>query len=276
MPELSWSVVHVDFYGSLPTSEYLLVVVDRYSRFPEVEIVYSTRASTVIPILDKIFSVHGIPDVIISYNGPHVNGDEYARYMKTLGIQTKFSTPYWPQGNATVERFMQPLGKALKTAKLEGRPWKQELYCFLLQYRTTPHCTTGVPPAQLLFNRIVRGKIPVIPRRKIINRHQEARENKEKRKKHNKRYADHRRNKQKSEIRVGDYVLARQEKKNKLTTNLNPEQSYFEERCRSNSSTKGWSQRGKRTTQMMNIRMKEFQQKSNPDLITILIRMTLV
>ena len=41
---------------------------------------------------------------------------------------------------------MQPLGKALKTATLEGRPWKQELNRFLLQYRTTPHCTTGVPP----------------------------------------------------------------------------------------------------------------------------------
>ncbi len=116
MPELPWRTVHVDFYGPLPTSEYLLVVVDRYSRFPEVEIVHSTRASTVIPKLDKIFSVHGIPDMIISDNGPPFNG---------------VSTPYWRQGNATVERFMQPLGKALKTAKVEGRPWRQELNRFL-------------------------------------------------------------------------------------------------------------------------------------------------
>ena len=98
-----------------------------------------------IPKLDKMFSVHGIPDTIISDNGPPFNGDDYARYLKTLGIQAKFSTPYRPQGNATVERLMQPLGKALKTATLEGRPWKQELNRFLLQYRTTPHCTTGVP-----------------------------------------------------------------------------------------------------------------------------------
>ena len=55
---------------------------------------------------------------------------------------------------------MQPLGKALKTATLEGRPWKQELNRFLLQYRTTPHCTTGVPPSELLFNIVVKGKIP--------------------------------------------------------------------------------------------------------------------
>ena len=117
----------------------------RYSRIPEVEIVHSTRASTVIPKLDKMFSVHGIPDTIISDNGPHFNGTEYVLYVKALGIHAKFWTPYWPQGNATVERFMRPFGKALKTATLKGRPWKQELNRVLLQYRTTPHCTTGVP-----------------------------------------------------------------------------------------------------------------------------------
>ena len=221
MPELPWRTIHVDFYGPLPTSEYLLVAVDRYSRFPEVEIVHSTRASTVIPKLDKMFSVHGIPDTIISDNGPPFNGDDYARYLKTLGIQAKFSTPYWPQSNATVERFMQPLGKALKTATLEGRPWKQELNRFLLQYRTTPHCTTGVPPSELLFNRVVKGKIPVINKKKVVNRHSEARDNETKRKERNREYADQRRNTRKSEIKIGDYVFVKQEKKNKLSVNFN-------------------------------------------------------
>ena len=96
MPELPWRTVHIDFYGPLPSSD-------------EVEIVHSTRASTVLPKLDKMFSVHGIPDTIISDNGPPFNGDEYARYLKALGIQAKFLTPYWPQFNATVERFMRPL-----------------------------------------------------------------------------------------------------------------------------------------------------------------------
>ncbi len=137
MPELPWRTVHVDFYGPLPTSEYLLVVVDRYSRFPEVEIVHSTRASTVIPKLDKIFSVHGIPDIIISDNyGPPFNGDEYVQYLKALGIQAKFSTLYWPQGNATVERFMQPLGKALKTAKVEA------LHIVPPEYHHQNYCST--------------------------------------------------------------------------------------------------------------------------------------
>ena len=64
-----WTALHVVFYGPLPTKEYLLVVVDRYSRFPEVEAVHEcinrdTKAR-------QIFAVHGIPDVIISYEVPN-------------------------------------------------------------------------------------------------------------------------------------------------------------------------------------------------------------
>ena len=46
MPELPWRTVYIDFYCPLPSSEYLLVAVDRYSRFSEVEIIHSTRNLT--------------------------------------------------------------------------------------------------------------------------------------------------------------------------------------------------------------------------------------
>jgi hypothetical protein len=43
---------------------------------------------------------------------------------------------------------------------MEGKDWKEELHGFLLAYRTTPQCTTGVAPSQLLFNREVRTNMP--------------------------------------------------------------------------------------------------------------------
>ena len=207
MPEGQWEVAHTDFYGPLPTGEYLLVVIDRYSRFPEVEIVRSTKASTVIPKLDKIFATHGLPTVIKSDNGPPYNSQEYRRYLEALGIRPEFSTPYWPQGNAETERFMQPLGKALKTAQIQGRPWQQELNRFLLQYRTAPHSTTGVPPSELLFNRTVKGKLPILNKRNVVNKHKQARENDALKQQYNKQYADNRRNAKHRDIKVGDSVL---------------------------------------------------------------------
>jgi transposase InsO family protein len=218
MPKGPWERVHLDFYGPLPTGEYLLVVIDRYSRYPEVEIVRATKASTVIPKLDKIFATHGIPRIVKSDNGPPFNGEEYRRYLETLGIKPEFSTPYWPQGNAEAERFMQPLGKALKTAHLQGRPWQQELSRFLLQYRTAPHTSTGVAPSELLYNRTVKGKLPVLKKRNVVNKHKQARANESKKQQYNKEYADHRRNVKTSDIRIGDCVLVRQERQNKLTS----------------------------------------------------------
>ena len=69
----NWKIVHLDFYGPLPSGEYLLVVIDRYSRFQEMEIARSTKAASVIPNLDKIFATHGVPSEVKSDNGPPFN-----------------------------------------------------------------------------------------------------------------------------------------------------------------------------------------------------------
>ena len=221
MPNRPWDKVKIDFYGPLPTGQYILVVIDCYSRFPEIEILATTSAQKVIPKLDSIFARHGIPSHLTSDNGPPFQSHEFGRYMTAMGITHTTSTPLWPQGNAEVEAFMKPLGKAIKTAHLERRPWQQELSRFLLAYRSTPHSTTKVPPAQLLYNREMRGKLPSLPRNhKIINRHREAKENQIKAKDKGKEYADQRRATKSSNIKVGDTVLVKQKKKNKLSTNF--------------------------------------------------------
>ena len=56
LPSDPWMEVAVDLAGPFPSGEYLLVVIDEYSRFPEVGVISSTSAKTVIPHLDMIFS----------------------------------------------------------------------------------------------------------------------------------------------------------------------------------------------------------------------------
>ena len=56
MPAEPWEKLHLDFKGPLPDGKYLLVVIDRYSRYPEVEIVTSTNSNTVIRKLNKMFA----------------------------------------------------------------------------------------------------------------------------------------------------------------------------------------------------------------------------
>ena len=148
-----WQSLAIDFYGPIPRGQYLLVVIDTYSKFPEVGIVKPTSAKACIPKLDRIFATHGIPRKIRTDNGPPFNGDEFKRYMEELGIEWRNSTPLWPQANRNAESIMKPIGKVIKTATLEGKNWRQELQRFLLNYRSTPHAITKVPPCELLFNR---------------------------------------------------------------------------------------------------------------------------
>jgi hypothetical protein len=82
--------------------------------------------------------------------------------------------------------------------------------------------TTNVPPAELLFNWTVRGKLPVL-KKHVVRRHSEASKMDEKRQSYNKQYADNKRHAKKSSIEVGDCILIRQEKRNKLTSNFNSE-----------------------------------------------------
>ena len=92
LPE-PWHTVHVDFCGPFPTGEYLFVVIDAYSCFPEVEIVHSTSAKATIPKLDRIFSTHGIPRVVQSDNGPPFTSKELKVYMLENGINHQKITP---------------------------------------------------------------------------------------------------------------------------------------------------------------------------------------
>ena len=76
-------------------------------------------------------------------------------------------------------------------------------------------CTTL--QSELLFNRSVRGTLPVLYKNLIVK----AREKERKRQEYNKSYINNRRGDKKSNISVGDYVLVRQPKQNKLTPYFN-------------------------------------------------------
>jgi len=224
-PDRPWTELSIDYYGPVPNmQDYLLVVVDNYTKYPEVAVVKSTDARVCIPQLDKTFVTHGVPDKIKTDNGPPFNGHAYAHYMTLLGIKWDTSTPLWPQGNGQAESFMKPLGKFIQTATVENKPWKQALQRFLLTYCTTPHSSTKVPPCELLFNRKVKGLLPELPSKKIVNKHKYAQDNINACKLSNKRYQDRRRNTKESDIQVGDIVICKQQKHNKVSPNFSPEQ----------------------------------------------------
>lgn len=215
LPDRPWQFLSADFCGPYPSGDYCLVVIDEYSRFPVVELVKSTSNHSVIPVLDKIFATHGMPDRLKTDNGPPFQSYQFRRFMEYCGIKHRRITPLWPRSNAQSENFMKPLNKAIKSATVEGKSWKQELYKFLRNYRATPHTTTGKPPAEVLFGSNIKILLPEVKVQMddIVIRERDAEQ-----KAKQKMYADQKNcNKPTTQLHVGDMVLMRQERHNKLT-----------------------------------------------------------
>ena len=78
LPNGPWEQVSIDFCEV--AGHYVLVAIDDYSRFPEIEVVHSTSAKAVIPKLDCIFAAYGVYQVVKSNNGPPFNGGEFAQF----------------------------------------------------------------------------------------------------------------------------------------------------------------------------------------------------
>ena len=161
LPDGPWQQLSVDFY-TLPNGEEALVVIDDFSRFPEVIPVKSTATATVIKALEDIFSRHGYPLTIRSDNGPSFNGRMLSEYFSHRGIHNRKITPLWPCANGEAERFMRTLNKFMCTTKAANLNWRDAISSFLLNYRATPHTTTGFSPSQLLYNREIKGKLPML------------------------------------------------------------------------------------------------------------------
>ena len=96
-------------------------------------------------------SRYGIPDELISDNGPQFACEEFAQFMKDYDIKHTTSSPYHPQAKGQAERTVQTVKRFLVKAK--------DPYKALLDYRNSP-LDTGFSPAQLFLGRQLKTTLP--------------------------------------------------------------------------------------------------------------------
>lgn len=164
LPDGPWQDLAIDF-KDLPDGSYLCVVVDYFSRYIEVTVMKTITAKATCDFLDEIFARHGFPYSLTSDQGPQFTSQEFAEYCAENGICHYTTFAYWPQANGEVERQNRSLQKTIQITQLQKGNWRKELLNYLLMYRSTPHTVTGKSPAELLFSRKVRDKLPTLKER---------------------------------------------------------------------------------------------------------------
>ena len=127
-PDYPWQRVGADLF-QLNRINYL-VVVDYFSRYFEVVKLTSTASCAVIEAVKNIFSRYGIPETLISDNGPLFSATEMKDFSHSFRFQHVTSSPYYPQSNGQAERTVQTAKRLLFAG--------DDLAISLMNYRTTP------------------------------------------------------------------------------------------------------------------------------------------
>ena len=157
LPERPWQQVGSDLFEW--EGKHYLLVVDYYSRFPEIRLLKHQGATAVIAECRQIFSIHGIPERFISDNGPQYCNTEFKQFAKQYGFAHATSSPRYPQGNGLAERTVQTVKGLMNKARCSG----EDFQLALLAYRASPHESTGASPGQLLMGRKIRTRLPMLP-----------------------------------------------------------------------------------------------------------------
>ena len=140
LPEYPWQVIGTDLF-EFKRVHYILVV-DYFSRYPEIIKLRITTSAAIIVALKTILSRHGIPETIRSDSGPQYSSKDLVR---TNAMQHVTSSPLYPQSNGQIERAIQTVKRLLRNGA--------DLCMALLCYRAKPLPWCDFSPTELLMGR---------------------------------------------------------------------------------------------------------------------------
>ncbi|XP_059417312.1 uncharacterized protein LOC132152576 [Carassius carassius] len=159
VPERRFDHVNVDLVGPLPPSRgytYLLTMVDRTTRWPEVVPLSSTTSAEVArAFITAWVARFGTPSDLSSDRGPQFTSELWSAVAEVLGVKVHRTTAYNPQSNGLCERFHRDMKAALR-ASLTGSDWADRLPWVMLGLRSAPKEDLQVSSAELVYGQPLR------------------------------------------------------------------------------------------------------------------------
>ena len=169
-----WKRIHIDFAGPF-MNKMFLIAIDSHSKWLEVKLMNTITASDTIVELKEIFATHGLPDKIVSDNGPSFTAHEFKLFCTANGIEHITTSPYHPAGNGLAEKAVGIFKSAM--IKMGSKfSLRERINRFLARYRTTPHITTGVAPCEWLCGRKLKTHLDLLHPtvQQSVSQHQQA------------------------------------------------------------------------------------------------------
>lgn len=100
---------------------------------------------------------HGIPDTLVSDNGPPFNGQEFAEFSRAYEFNHVTSSPNCAQSNGKAENAVKVIKRLINKSVAD----QKDPYLALLDLRNTPSQDIGYSAVQRIFGRRTKTLLPV-------------------------------------------------------------------------------------------------------------------
>ena len=134
-----------------------MLIANLYSKIPIIRKLTNMSSSTIINHIKGIFDEHGIPERLISDNGPQYSSEEFRVFCARYGFDHVTSSPLYPRSNGLIERTVQTVKKLFTEAK-EGAVatliWRSCLRTTPIVYHASTDDFTNLYTSQLLLCQV--------------------------------------------------------------------------------------------------------------------------
>ncbi|KAK6762301.1 hypothetical protein RB195_023133 [Necator americanus] len=150
---------------------YYLLIIEAYSKWPEIVQMPSISSTATIQTMKCIFANFGNPETLVTDNGTQFTSSQFTSLCRSRGILHIRTPLSHPQSNGQAERFVDTFKRGF--AKLnEEEPTVGALQTFLMLYRSTPCSSTPDQrsPAEAFLGRRLRTELDLmLPSRDVTN-----------------------------------------------------------------------------------------------------------
>lgn len=152
-----FDTIHLDHVGPFVKStrgnNYILVIIDAFTRFIYLRAVRNTKTSSTLKVMREYLGIFGVPRRIISDRGTSFTSDSFKAFIIEKGIKHVLNSVATPRANGQVERYNKVIVDALTAKCIGTSESKWEEYLPEVQWGINNTFNKGInrTPAEALF-----------------------------------------------------------------------------------------------------------------------------